>query len=160
MSPLTPADLRRFMETHAIPGEIIHLDMPTPTVETAAQAVGAQTAQIIKSVLFLLGAEQPLLAVASGTARIDYRLIADHCGTSRRRVKLADAAAVLRITGYPAGAVPPFGHPAPLRTLIDPLVLQQPLIYAGGGDDHALLRLHPADIRRVTSAEVISLQSQ
>ncbi len=155
---LTPEDLQAFMDQHGIRGEIIHLDVPTPTVEAAALAVGASVSQIIKSVLFLIAGGQPVLAIASGTARVDDRRIAAHFGVSRRSVKLADADAVLRITGYPAGAVPPFGHPAPLRTLIDPGVIRQPQIYGGGGSGHALVRLDPADIQRVTGAEVIPVQ--
>jgi prolyl-tRNA editing enzyme YbaK/EbsC (Cys-tRNA(Pro) deacylase) len=157
MTPaLTPADLQRYLDTHALAGEILHLDVPTPTVETAAQAVGAHPDQIVKSVLFLIE-ETPILAVAYGTAHIDRRGIADKYGVGRKRVKLADAETVLRFTGYPAGAVPPFGHPHPLPTLLDPGVLQYEQVYAGGGAGNALVRLNPHEILRVTGAELVPL---
>jgi prolyl-tRNA editing enzyme YbaK/EbsC (Cys-tRNA(Pro) deacylase) len=119
------------MDTHAIAGEILHLDVPTPTVETAAEAVGAHPDQIVKSVLFLIDGS-PVLAVAYGIAHIERRGIADRYNVGRKRVKLADAETVLQFTGYPAGAVPPFGHPRPLRTLLDPGVLEYEQVYAGG----------------------------
>ncbi|GEM_PF-110327 len=153
---LTPTDLQAFLDSHAIRAEILHLDAPTPTVETAARAVGAQPDQIVKSVLFLVRGE-PVLAVACGTARIDRRKLAAHYRVGRKRVKLAAADAVLRITGYPAGAVPPFGHPQPIPTLLDPGVLVHEQVYAGGGAGNALVRLHPADILRVTAAQVLDL---
>ena len=153
---LTPADLQTFLRTHTIAGELLHLDVPTPTVETAAQAVGAYPDQIVKSVLFLID-NQPVLAIAYGLAHIERRPIADRYQVGRKRVKLADAETVLHFTGYPAGAVPPFGHPQPLPTLIDPGVLQYEQVYAGGGAGNALVRVHPREILRVTGAELVRL---
>lgn len=153
---LTPADLQTYLHTHAIAGEILHLTVPTPTVETAAQAVGAHPDQIVKSVLFLID-DQPVLAVAYGLAHIERRPIADRFQVGRKRVKLADAETVLRFTGYPAGAVPPFGHPQPLPTLLDPGVLQYEQVYAGGGAGNALVRVASREILRVTGAELVRL---
>ena len=39
---LSVDELQAYMQAHAIPGEIVRLDVPTPTVETAALAVGTQ----------------------------------------------------------------------------------------------------------------------
>ncbi|MFQ5616943.1 MAG: YbaK/EbsC family protein, partial [Anaerolineales bacterium] len=127
-----------------------------PTVESAAQAVGAHPDQIVKSVLFLIRGE-PLLAIAYGTTRIDRRNIATRYGVGRKRVKLAGAETVLQITGYPVGAVPPFGHPQPIPTLLDPGILEHEQVYAGGGSGSALVRLVPKDILRITNAEIVPL---
>jgi prolyl-tRNA editing enzyme YbaK/EbsC (Cys-tRNA(Pro) deacylase) len=78
-------------------------------------------------------------------------------GLSRKRVRLAGAAAVRAITGYPVGGVPPLGHPRRLRTLIDRRVLDQPEVFAGGGAVDALLRITPAEIVRVTGAEKVDV---
>jgi prolyl-tRNA editing enzyme YbaK/EbsC (Cys-tRNA(Pro) deacylase) len=64
--------------------------------------------------------------------------------------------AVLRLTGYEAGGVPPFGHPAALPTLLDRAVLAWDAIYGGGGDDHTLLRIAPGELARVTGAEWVT----
>ncbi len=126
MGQLNPADLQAFMLQHAIQGEILSLEVPTPTVETAAQAVGAQPDWIVK-------------------------------GVGRKRVKLATPDVVLRVAGYEAGAMPPFGHLQPIPTLIDPRVLAHPVVYAGGGAENALVRLDSQEILRVTGAQVIDL---
>lgn len=155
---LTPNDLQTFMDANHIPGKILFLEVPTPTVEAAAQAVGTDPEQIVKSVLFRVG-EEGVLAITSGTRPIDQRVIAALYGVGRKRVKLADAETVLNITGYPVGTVPPFGHANPSRTLIDPSVLEHSEIYAGGGAHNALVRLDPREILCVTQAEVIDLHS-
>lgn len=153
----TPEDLERFLRTHHLPGEVLRLAQPTPTVEAAARAVGVSPQQIVKSVLFLVDG-QPVLAVACGTAHVERRAIAVRCGVGRKRVRLADAEAVLRHTGYPVGAVPPFGFPQPIPTFIDPAVMAQSVVFAGGGAENALLRIAPEHIRRITGGEVLPLQ--
>ncbi len=155
---LSSTDLQVFLEEHGIRGEIIHLEVPTPTVETAAQAVGARNEQIVKTLLFLIN-DQPLAAIATGTTPIDRRAIAARYQVGRKRVKLASPETVLAITGYPAGAVPPFGHRTPLPTLIDPRVLTLSEVYAGGGEENALMRLDPQDIVKTTGAQILDLLS-
>ncbi len=151
------ADLQAYLDAHQIPGEILILARPTPTVETAAQAVGALPDQIVKSILFLLP-DQPVLAVSCGLGRIDRRVIAKYFGVGRKRVKLADAETVLRVLGYPVGTVPPFGHRQQILTLLDQPVLAHEQVYAGGGEHNALVRLPSAEILKHTQAEVLDLQ--
>jgi Cys-tRNA(Pro) deacylase len=159
MQRLTPADLQAFMKRQAVEGEILHLDAPTPTVEAAAQAVGVREEQIVKSILFLVN-QEPLLVIASGTARVEQRRIAQVYGVGRKRVKLASAEDVLDTTGYAVGALPPFGHTQALATLIDRRVLEQDEVYAGGGAENALLRLAAAGILRVTKGKVVDLAGE
>jgi len=151
---LTSTDLAAFIAQEGIAAEIVKLPVHTPTVETAAQALGVDSAQIVKTVVFLVDS-RPYLVIANGTTRVDTRKIATHSGVGRKRVKLANADAVLAITGYLAGAVPPFGHKHPLPALLDPGVLTQPVVYAGGGDIDALLRITPDELRRVTGAQLV-----
>lgn len=155
---LQPSDLEGYMRRHGISGEILHLEIPTPTVEAAARAVGVEEEQIVKTLLFLIN-QQPVAAIACGTARIDRRAIATRFGVGRKRVKLASADQVLDLSGYPAGALPPFGHRQPFPTLLDRRVLDHTTVYAGGGAENALVRLAPEDIVRFTQAEVVDLLS-
>jgi prolyl-tRNA editing enzyme YbaK/EbsC (Cys-tRNA(Pro) deacylase) len=53
--------------------------------------------------------------------------------------------------------MPPFGHHAPLSTLIDQRVLDKNEIYAGGGSDQTLLRISPETILNLTRAKVLDL---
>ncbi len=158
MQILTSIDFQAYLDQHALPGEILHLSVPTPTVETAAAAVGCQPEQIVKSILFLVD-DQPALAVTCGMATIERRAIAAHYGVGRKRVKLASPEEVIAIAGYAVGAMTPFGHRKPLPTLLDPRVLDQAEVFAGGGDENALVRLNPQDILRASNAVVLSLTS-
>lgn len=156
---LTPNDLQLFMDEHNIPGEILFLESPTLTVVAAAQAVNTHPDQIIKSVLFTINTER-VLAIAGGTNPIERRVIATLLGVGRKRVKLAPPNVVLETTGYPVGAVPPFGHPKALRTLMDPRVLEHEEVFGGGGAHNALLRLAPETVHQITQAQIIDLLSR
>jgi prolyl-tRNA editing enzyme YbaK/EbsC (Cys-tRNA(Pro) deacylase) len=155
----TSKDLIDYMERNAIHGKVISLPVHTPTVESAAQAVGTSPDRIVKSLLFLVEGEA-VMAIASGKERVDRQAIAAYFGVSPAQVKLADAATVQGITGYPIGAVPPFGHIQHIPTLIDPQVAAQDVVYAGGGDVDALLRTSPGEIARATQAQELDLRRQ
>jgi prolyl-tRNA editing enzyme YbaK/EbsC (Cys-tRNA(Pro) deacylase) len=154
--PLNPGDLEGFMQENDIPGEIIHLDVPTPTVISAAQAVGTAPENIVKSILFLVG-DRTVLTITCGPEFVERRAISAHFNTGRKKVKLAGPDQVLKETGYYIGAMPPFGHLVPLSTLMDKRVLDKRQIYAGGGSDRTLLRIDPQAILTATQAEVLDL---
>lgn len=153
---LDSSTLSQFVLAQGIQAEILRLTADTPTVAAAAAVMGVAPEQIIKSVLFLADGA-PVLVVNNGLARIAWKRLADYLGVSRRRLKTAVADQVLAITGYPVGAVPPFGHLAPLRTVVDTAVYDQSIVYGGGGEIHALMRLTTAELRRVVGHEAAAL---
>lgn len=159
---MSPNALPAYLATHAVAGDLLHLSDHTPTVEDAARVMGTTVDRIVKSVVFVQAgdgslAERAVLVIANGRERVDYKRVADCLGISRRRLKLADAETVLALTGQPVGGVAPFGHPQPLRTLLDRRVLAQPEVFAGGGALDALLRIAPHEIVRATGAVVVEL---
>ncbi len=153
---LTPTELARFIADHGIAAELVPMTVETPTVPAAAAALGVSPAQIIKSLLFMIR-DQPVLVIASGETLVDRGALAVRFGTGKKQIKLADPDTVLRLTGYPAGGVPPFGHRTRVPVLLDRAVLAWDVIYGGGGDDRTLLRVAPGELVRVTAAEWIEL---
>ena len=147
------------MDQWEIPGEILILEVPTPTVEDAAQALGVQPRQIVKSVLFTVF-DEGVLTISCGDQLVERRVIASLYGCSRKKVKLAPPDVVLNLTGFAVGTVPPFGYRTQLRALLDPRVLEFDEVFAGGGTHHALVRLNPQDIAKITQAEIIDLHTR
>lgn len=156
---MNSTDLARFVERHQIEAHILLLEAQTPTVAAAAEAVGVRPDQIIKSVLFLAD-DDPVLVITNGLARIQRKRLADELGLSRRRVKMGSEQQVLAVTGYPVGAVPPFGHPQPLATLLDDSVLLEDVVYGGGGEINALMRVTVDELRRVTGARLAAISDR
>jgi Cys-tRNA(Pro) deacylase len=156
LMPMNSEHVLTFLHRNNIQGEVLQLSQHVSTVEAAAQVLGVSPDCIVKSVV-LLADSSPILVVTNGTTRIDVKRLANYLGIAKKRVKLADAPTVLEFTGFSVGSVPPFGHKTQLRTLIDSRVLIQAEVYAGGGEVEAVLRIAPAEIVRVTNAEIISL---
>ena len=94
---MNAADVAAYLRAHSLAGELVTLPEHVPTVEAAARAVGTSVERIVKSVLFLADSS-PVLVIANGTQRVDYKRVADTLHLSRKRLKLADAPTVLAIT--------------------------------------------------------------
>lgn len=154
--PLTPANVQAYLDEVGIEAEIVYPGEPTPTVPAAAQALGVEVDQIVKSVVFLVDG-RPFVVYANGTRRVDPRKLAKRLAVSRKRVKLAEADQVLELTGYAVGTVPPVGLKTRMPAYLDPAIQTHEVIYAGGGGINALLKITPAELLRATSAEVESL---
>lgn len=144
--------LAAFLRERDVRGTLVKPGVPTPTVLDAARAIGVAPDRIVKSVLLVARDGAGVLVVAPGDRRVDPEKVARLAGTAK--LKLASAAQVLQATGYPAGGVPPVGHPAGLRVLVDASLLSRDELVGGGGSDEWLLRVAPSDVVRVTGAEV------
>lgn len=144
--------LRDYLEHHALQATLIEPKIPTPTVLDAARALGVEPADIIKSVAFEAKDQTVVLVIAPGDRRIDANKVAHIFGLER--LKMASPARVLEVTGYPAGGVPPVGHPEGLRVLMDATLLERQSLIGGGGSERLLLRISPAEVVRVTAATV------
>ena len=151
-------DLARWIAENEVAAEVICLPVETPTVQAAAAAVNAPPEAIIKSLIFLADG-RPHLVIANGPNRVERGKLSAHWRVSKKRIKMASPEKVLELTGYPVGTVPPFGHRTPLPALMDPAVMEQDVVYAGGGGREALLRLRPQELLRVLEPELVSVLS-
>ena len=156
----TPRDVEAYLQQHHIPGRLHTFPQGTPSVAAAAQAAGIDPGQVVKTLLFFV-AGQPVVVIARGQQRVGYRALARHFGVGRKRVRLASAAEVEQHTGYPVGGVPPLAHAHPAAAvLMDPAVLQHPVVWAGGGDAFTLLEISSAALQQVTAARLVPLQRE
>ena len=138
-----------------LPADVVRLADSTRTAPEAAAAVGCELGAIVKS-LVMRGADsgEPVLVLVSGANRADERALADALGED---VERPDAAYVRETTGYSIGGIPPVGHPAPVRTLLDEDLLRFPTVWAAAGHPHAVFPIAPAELARATGATVIRL---
>ena len=145
----------RYLANQGVKAELVAPGVPMPTVTLAAQAIGVTEDQIVKSLLFRDRRGQVVLAVVSGTGRVDRERLARAAGLDAPR--LADARSVLEATGYPAGGVPSVGHRTALPVFVDRAAAALDVVYGGGGAEELLLRIRPAEILRVTKGTVAAI---
>jgi prolyl-tRNA editing enzyme YbaK/EbsC (Cys-tRNA(Pro) deacylase) len=135
--------------------EVIELPDSTRTSLEAAQALGCQVGQIAKSIIFqAIPSQRPILVIASGSNRVNEKVIAALIGEV---IGKADADFVRQRTGFVIGGVPPVGHTERLETFIDQDLLQYREIWAAAGTPHAVFRLTPDDLLRMTGGLVIKI---
>jgi len=147
--------VKEFMRSRGVGVEIVTFDESTRTSELAASAIGCEVAQIAKSLVFILDDQEPILVIASGRNRVDTERLAERVGN--RRVKIADAKTVKQVTGFPVGGVPPVAHSEPIRTILDPTLMQFKIVYAAAGTPNAVFGIHPEELRRLSGAELVDV---
>ncbi len=125
--------------------DVVLLEDSARTAVEAAAAVGVEVGAIVKSLVFRDAAGEPVLVLVSGDNRCDEGLL----GVTR-----ADAAAVREVTGYAIGGVPPLGHPAPLRTIVDEQLGRFGTVWAAAGTPHAVFPVAFDDLVRLTDGAV------
>jgi prolyl-tRNA editing enzyme YbaK/EbsC (Cys-tRNA(Pro) deacylase) len=110
--------------------EVRELADSTRTAQEAADAVGAEVGQIVKSLVFVDG-EGPLLCLCAGDRRVDVAKLGEN-------VRQARGSEVREATGFAIGGVPPVGHEQPLRTVIDASLRRFETVWCAGGTPHAV----------------------
>ncbi|HEY9222756.1 MAG TPA: YbaK/EbsC family protein [Variovorax sp.] len=127
------------------------LDDAARTAQQAADALGIAVGQIAKSIVFRRKSDDvAVLVVTSGDKRVDEKKVDALVGKTGR----ADAEFVKAKTGFSIGGVSPFAHATPPVTLIDRELFRFDEIWAAAGHPHAVVKLSPQDLERLTGAPV------
>lgn len=128
----------------------------TRTAIQAAEALGCELGQIVKSLIFRAD-DELVLVLTSGSNRVDEKRAAPLFGV--RKLGKADADEARQATGFAIGGVPPFGHPEPLRAVIDEDLLQYDKIWAAAGAPDAVFPLAPARLVELSGAQAARIAS-
>ncbi len=161
MEPYTPAHVQEALDA-LVPGTtLLFFDTPTATSQQAADNVGCELGQIVKSLCFVVevdGVGKPILVLASGDQRVDDRKIAEHYGVGRKRVRTATPDECVNIYGYAPGGVPPVGHrTVNLPTFIDESLGRWEQLYAAGGAHNAIFPITLAALKQATGGVMMDV---
>jgi prolyl-tRNA editing enzyme YbaK/EbsC (Cys-tRNA(Pro) deacylase) len=146
--------LREFFRANNLDIEIRELLGSTHTAQLAADAVGSQLGQIVKSLLFIADDGRAVLALVAGDRRADPEKIARAVGTSSARIANADE--VRADTGYAIGGVAPFAHPNGKISaiLMDESLARFSIVWAAAGAPNAVFPIAREKLLELTKAEV------
>jgi prolyl-tRNA editing enzyme YbaK/EbsC (Cys-tRNA(Pro) deacylase) len=142
LAPRRPGSLERvrdFLRGRGLEeGLIAFDDRSTKTCELAAEAVGCQVGQIVKSLVFVADG-QPVLALVAGDRRGDTAAIGALLGAAS--VHFADADTVRAATGYAIGGVSPYDLPSDLTVLVDDSLRRFDTVYTAAGTPSSMVRV-------------------
>lgn len=133
--PVTVADLTtpvtRALDARRLPYRLFSHPGPVNSLAQAALERNQQPEQVVRSIVFRISEEQFVMVLMAGPSQISWPRLRAALGVSR--LSMASEVEVLEATGYPLGAVSPFGLPTPMRILVDRGVLKPEFISLGSG---------------------------
>jgi prolyl-tRNA editing enzyme YbaK/EbsC (Cys-tRNA(Pro) deacylase) len=157
--------IRRVVEAAARKG--VSLDVTTFRTSThtaldAAEAVGAELGQIVKSLVFVAvaddGSPDPVLCLVSGSNRVDLARLA--AVTGKPDIRRATAREASELTGFSIGGIPPIGHARAVRVIMDPDLGRFQIVWAAAGTPSAVFPAPPATLRILANATVAPISEE
>ena len=147
-------EVRQFLTSHGLETQIHSFTESTENAYLAAEALGVELGQIVKSIVFLVDAK-PVLVLMSGDMNVHTKKLKNLLGV--RKVRIADAETVEAITGYPVGAVPPVAHRQRIPTYLDESLKRFSKIYPAGGTTQNMFSTTFDELLKLTAAEVVAV---
>jgi len=126
----------------------------TRTAQDAANAVGCDLAQIVKSLVFTADGA-PVIALVSGRHKLDTAKLAAAAGV--KEVRKATAEEARDATGFAIGGTPPFGHARPLPVFFDLTLLEFDEVWCAAGTPTTVFPIDPNALLSSTGARAETL---
>jgi len=146
--------LKKIIEEQGIRAEHLSFETSCHSVADAAETMGAEPEDFIKSICMVGECDEVIMAIVKGENRASTSRVAKALKGRRPRVAAPDE--VLELTGFPVGGTPGFGFEA--TYLVDPRVMEKDMVYLGGGSDCALVRMSPWELVRANGGRVVRVR--
>jgi len=148
--------VQKALQECGLEAEVMELPQSTRSAKEAAEAVGCSVSQIAKSIVFrTTQSQRPILVIASGPNTINEDRISSLVSEP---VKMANPDFVKSKTGFSIGGVAPVGHLEKPEIFIDEDLFKYKEIWAAAGTPHAVFRLTPQELEKITGGRVISVK--
>ena len=136
----------RYLDERGIPYRFFRHPGAIHSLEQAAQERGQRPEQVIRSILFRLSRGGFVMVLVAGQKQVAWPALRKHLGTSR--ISMATETEVLQVTGYPLGAVSPFGTLQAVQVLMDRGILAEQEISVGSGVRYTTVIMRREDFQR------------
>lgn len=158
MQPLTPQHVQAQLDQLGTGIQIHFYDDSTATSQLAAERIGCEVGQIVKSLAFVVNGK-PIVVLASGDQYIDDRKLAALFGVGRKKVKIATPQQCVEIYGYAPGGVPPLAHRTPgMAIYMDDALQRYELVYAAGGTHNAIFPIALSQLIAITGCQIVDVK--
>lgn len=146
--------VQEYLDRFGLELQVRELEQSTRTAQDAADAVGCQLGQIVKSLIFR-SADRPLLFLVSGKNQLNEAHVSARLNFTLEK---ANADFVRENTGFPIGGVPPVAHAHTMEVFVDRDLMDYDVIWAAAGTPHAVFPLNSKDLPRITGGRLIDVQ--
>ena len=137
-----------------VPHTVIRTEVAGSAEESAAFQ-GIDLRQLLRTIVIRRGDDDYLFVLVPGGRRFDWLKLRAHLGV--KRVSLPDQDEARAVTGYPRGAITPFGSTRAWPVVADGSMIDLPLVAFGGGAHGVNVHLRPAVLIAATGATVADI---
>jgi prolyl-tRNA editing enzyme YbaK/EbsC (Cys-tRNA(Pro) deacylase) len=140
--------------------KVVTFEASTHTAQEAADAIGVELGQIVKSLVFMAPVDpasgdddvEPVMALVRGSDRVDISRLATV--SARPRMRRATASEAAAATGYSIGGIPPFGHSQRLPVVMDTALDGYEEVWAAAGTANDVFPIAPGTLAVLADALV------
>ena len=151
MQEMSVEHVREALAALQLEVKVIEFDSSTATAQQAADNIGCELGQIVKSLGFMIDKTRPVLVLVSGDQTIDERKLAALFTVGRKKVRMMNAEQCLATLGYAPGGVPPIAHRSSgIAVYLDETLARFKTVYAAGGAANAIFPIQLSVLQEVT----------
>jgi Cys-tRNA(Pro)/Cys-tRNA(Cys) deacylase len=122
------------------------------SAEESAGLQGIPLGSLLRTIVVRRGEDDYLFVLVPGGRRFDWPKLRAVLGVSR--MSLPDADEAQAVTGYPRGAITPFGSTRAWPVVVDASIEALGIVVIGGGAHGVNVHLAPADLIAAVGAQV------
>ncbi len=146
--------ISRYLQDNKIVHEIRKTEEIARTAQEAADRIGCQLNQIVKSIIFLAPSSGHLiLFLTAGGNFVDNQKAEKFLGYSLMK---ANAQMIRSRTGFVIGGVPPFAHKEKIEVFMDPELLNHAEVWAAAGTPFHVFSISSWDLQTTTKAKLLA----
>lgn len=157
METLGPPDVQAALAEKGVEAELQEFDSSTATAQQAADNIGTALGSIVKSIVFMINGQQPVVVLVAGDQQADDRKLATLYDVGRKKVKIARPKECVQHVGYAPGGVPPVGHRQDVPVYIDRTLSRFETVYAAAGSPHTIFPITFDRLVEITGGQVIDV---
>ena len=154
MHPTAERFRERAREEHGFDARIEEFPEGTKTAAEAADAVGCEASQIVKSLVFDAGG-RTVVVLTAGDHRVDEAALAAELDAES--VRSATPGAVKDAVGWSIGGVPPFCHDSAVPVYLDESLRDHETLWAAAGTPEAVFALSPPELERLADPAPVAV---
>ncbi|MFB6145915.1 MAG: YbaK/EbsC family protein [Candidatus Nanohaloarchaea archaeon] len=154
MHPTAESFSEKLREEHGIEIDIKEFPEGTKTAEDAAEAIGCELGQIVKSIV-MQADNHLILVLTGGENRVSEEKLAGYLDAED--VSSASPSKVKEHTGWSIGSLPPFCHKNSTDVIIDPALEKFDTVWAAAGTPEAVFSISPELLIDVARPETVDV---
>ena len=139
--------VREYFKTYQMDDQILEFEVPSATVELAAEALHCEEKRIAKTMSFLVG-NQPILIVTAGDTKIDNAKYKHFFGT---KAKMISGDKVESIIGHSIGGVCPFAINDNVKVYLDESLKRFETVFPAAGSPNSAIELTIPELEKYSN---------